>query len=130
MKVNGASQTGKLLIGNKAPERKKTGNNRKLMMNWKPSGLSIIDPIISPKLVNDAVVKSRITKDNMKETKVMCRPGISPIAPKITPSIKSKIDWMSESVAPPATLPKNIVVREIGATKTSFKKSIFLSQTI
>ena len=34
------------------------------------------------------------------------------------------------SVAPPSTLPKNTVIREIGATRISLRTSIFRSHTM
>jgi hypothetical protein len=116
------SAVGMFSRGKRAPDRKKRGMMRKLIIRGKACMSSSCEAMAVPRAVNRTAIR------NMNRNI-----GIIPMSdegrkPMSIETRKTIVPWNIEIVAPPRVLPSMIFVRETGATSVSFRKPNWRSQ--
>ena len=109
------------VVGNSAPLRKNRGRLMNVCMAPKFSRLPMKLAIIRPMLTSPKVISS-IT--GRAASRVRGLKGM----PIRKPNAKTIIPWSKAAVLSPSILPRNILNRDMGATRISFMKPNSLSQ--
>ena len=104
-------------------DKKKSGRVKNCVTSWKPWKSFIIEPSVSPRLINVAAVNAMNTNANGVTHDTF---RVKPISSEIT---TTSMLCIIAVVAPPNTLPITTEVRELGVTSISFRNPNCLSHS-
>src|SRR3989339_451730 len=119
---------GRLAIGATAPERKKSGNMTKLIINSNPWASRMLEAKESPKALKVTEIKNIKISISKNPKTALNNPNCgAKEKPSKNDAAKKTIPWIIPVVDPPKILPSAIETRETGAIMISFKKPNSLS---